>query len=146
MAQKPVLRVEVGARAVSVERGGMGACTHRGGAFPIAAAVCVLCAVCCVSPLKCPRPTLKLRVGLGQNGQILFISVEQLFLNVAGDSAKTLSVLGNMGGVLDGFRLRFVQMWRRPPQNTPDFGVQRIFRDGGRAHDAARISPFQRLR
>ena len=38
-----------------------------------------------------------LRVGLGQNGQILFISVEQLSLNVADDSAKTLSVLGNMG-------------------------------------------------
>ena len=30
----------------------------------------------------------RLRVGLGQNGQILFISVEQLSLNVAGDSAK----------------------------------------------------------
>jgi len=27
-----------------------------------------------------------------------------------------------MGGVLDDCRLRFVQMWRRPPQNTPDFG------------------------
>ena len=49
-------------------------------------------------------------VGLGQNGQILFISVEQLSLNVAGDSAKTLSVLGNMGGVVDDCGLRFVQM------------------------------------
>ena len=64
----------------------------------------------------------KKRVGLGQNGQVLFISVEQLSLNVSGDSAKTLSVLGNMGGVLDDCGLRFVQMWRRPPQNTPDFG------------------------
>ena len=62
-----------------------------------------------------------LRVGLGQNGQILFISVEQLSLNVAGDSAKTLSVLGNMGDVVDDCGLRFVQMCRRPPQNTPDF-------------------------
>ena len=32
-----------------------------------------------------------------------------------------------MGGVLDDCRLRFVQKYRRPPQNTPDFGVQRIF-------------------
>ena len=48
-----------------------------------------------------------LRVGLGQNGQILFISVEQLSLNVADDSAKTLSVLGNMGDFLDDCRLRF---------------------------------------
>ena len=62
-----------------------------------------------------------LRVGLGQNGQILFISVEQLSLNVADDSAKTLSVLENMGGALDDCRLRFVQIWRRPLQNTPDF-------------------------
>jgi len=38
---------------------------------------------------------------MAQNGQILFISGEQLSLNVAGDSAKTLSVLGNMGDVLD---------------------------------------------
>ena len=50
------------------------------------------------------------------------ISGEQLSLNVAGDSAKALSVLGNMGGVLDDCRLRFVQKCRRPPQNTPDFG------------------------
>ena len=64
----------------------------------------------------------KLRVGLGQNGQILFISVEQLSLNVADDSAKTLSVLENMGGALDDCRLRFVLKYRRPPQNTPDFG------------------------
>ena len=63
-----------------------------------------------------------LRVGLGQNGQILFISVEQLSLNVADDSAKTLSVLGNMGDSLDDCRLRFVQKCRRPPQNTPDLG------------------------
>ena len=63
-----------------------------------------------------------LRVGLGQNGQILFISVEQLSLNVAADSAKTLSVIGNMGGVVDDCGLRFVQMRRRPPQNTPDLG------------------------
>ena len=51
-----------------------------------------------------------LRVGPGQNGQILFISVEQLSLIVADDSAKTLSVLGNMGVVLDDCRLRFLQM------------------------------------
>ena len=63
-----------------------------------------------------------LRVGLAQNGQILFISVEQLSLNVAVDSAKTLSVLGNMGGVVDDCGLRFVQSWRRLPQNTPGFG------------------------
>ena len=57
-----------------------------------------------------------------QNGQILFISVEQLSLNVADDSAKTLSVLGNMGDFLDDCCLRFVQKCRRPPQNTPDLG------------------------
>ena len=68
-----------------------------------------------------------IRVGPGQNGQILFISVEQLSLNVADDSAQTLSVLGNMGGFVDDCRLRFVQKCRLPPQNTPDFGVQRIF-------------------
>ena len=50
------------------------------------------------------------------------ISVERLSLNVADDSAKTLSVLGNMGGALDDCRLRFVQKYRRPPQNTPAFG------------------------
>ena len=61
--------------------------------------------------------------------EFLFISGEQLSLNVAGDSANTLSVLVNMGGVLDDCGLRFVQMRRRPPQNTPDFGVQRIFRN-----------------
>ena len=53
---------------------------------------------------------------------IFAISGEQLFLNVADDSAQTLSVLGNMGGVLDDCGLRFVQKCRRPPQNTPDFG------------------------
>ena len=53
---------------------------------------------------------------------IFVISGEQLSLNVAGDSAKTLSVLGNMGGVLDDCGLRFVHKWRRPPKNTPDFG------------------------
>ena len=56
------------------------------------------------------------------NNTRLFISGEQLSLNVAGDSAKTLSVLGNMGGVLENCGLRFVRRWRRPPQNTPDFG------------------------
>ena len=54
--------------------------------------------------------------------QILFISVEQLTLNVADDSAKTLSVLGNMRDALDDCLLRFVQKCRRPPQNTPDLG------------------------
>ena len=72
------------------------------------------------------RP-LTLRVGLGQNGQEGFISGEQHSLNVAGDSAKTLSVLGNMGGVADDCGLRFVQKWRRPPRNTPDFGGPTIF-------------------
>ena len=43
-------------------------------------------------------------------------SGEQLSLNVADDSAKTLSVLGNMGDFLDDCRLRFLQMCRRPPQ------------------------------
>ena len=38
---------------------------------------------------------------LGMLFLIFAISGEQLSLNVAGDSAKTLSVLGNMGGVLD---------------------------------------------
>ena len=53
---------------------------------------------------------------------IFVISGEQLSLNVAGDSAKTLSVLGNIGDALDDCGLRFVQKCRRPPQNTPDFG------------------------
>ena len=53
---------------------------------------------------------------------IFIISGEQLSFNVAGDSAKTLSVLGNMGCVLGDCGLRFVQNCRRPPQNTPDFG------------------------
>ena len=66
-------------------------------------------------------PLDELRVGLAQNGQILFISVEQHSINVAGDSANTLSVLGNMGGVLDDCG-GFVQKCRRLPQNTPDFG------------------------
>ena len=68
-----------------------------------------------------------LRVGLAQNGQILFILGEQLSLNAAGDSAKTLSILRNKGGFVDDCRLRFVQKWRRPPQNTPDFGDPTIF-------------------
>ena len=50
---------------------------------------------------------------------IFVISGEQLSLNVAGDSAKILSVLGNVGDVLDDCGLRFVQKWRRPPQNDP---------------------------
>ena len=69
-----------------------------------------------------------LRSQSGQNGQILFISGEELSLIVAGDSAKTLSVLGNMGDVLDDCRLRFVQKLPAPPSKYPDFGVQRIFR------------------
>ena len=52
----------------------------------------------------------------------LFISGELLSLNVAGDSAKTLSVLENMEAFLDDCGLRFVHKWRRPPQYTPDFG------------------------
>ena len=50
------------------------------------------------------------------------ISVERLSLNVADDSAKTLSVLGNMGDALDDCLLRFLQMCRRPPQKYPRFG------------------------
>ena len=61
-------------------------------------------------------------VKTAKSEQILFISGEQLSLIVAGDSAKTLSVLGNMGGFVDDCGLRFVQRWRRSPQNTPDFG------------------------
>ena len=56
---------------------------------------------------------------------LFFISVEQLSLNVAGDSAKTLSVLGNMGGVLDDCGLRFVHKWRRPLKIPPILGVQK---------------------
>ena len=83
----------------------------------------------------------RLRVGLGQNGQILFISVEQLSLNVADDSAKTLSVLENMGGALDDCRLRFVQKSRRPPQNIPDFGVQQFFSKYYRKRTPTEIIP-----
>ena len=54
---------------------------------------------------------------------LIFIIIgEQLSLNIAGDSAKTLSIQGNMEGVLHDFGLRFVQKCRRSPQNTPDFG------------------------
>ena len=73
------------------------------------------------------KPRGGLRSQSGQNGEILFISGEELSLIVAGDSAKTLSVLGNMGDALDDCGLRFVQKCRRPPQNTPILGVQRIF-------------------
>ena len=66
-------------------------------------------------------PATLLRVGPGQNSQIIFISVEQLSLNVADDSAKTLSVLRNMGDSLDDCLLRFLQMCRRPPQKYPRF-------------------------
>ena len=52
---------------------------------------------------------------------IFVISGEQLSLNVAGDSAKILSVLENMWSFLDVCGLRFVQKCRRPPQNTPPF-------------------------
>ena len=57
-----------------------------------------------------------------------------------------------MGGVLDDCRLRFVKMWRRPPQNTPDFGVQRIFLNNERAtvrspfEQRAELQPEQRTR
>ena len=70
---------------------------------------------------KFDRNIPDLRVGPGQNSQILFISVEQLSLNVADESAKTLLVLGNMGDFLDDCRLRFLQMCRRPPQKHPRF-------------------------
>ena len=76
---------------------------------------------------------VNLRVGPGQNGQILFISVEQLSLNVASDSAKSLSVLGNMGDALGDCGLRFVQMCRRPPQNTPILGGQISKKNHGHA-------------
>ena len=63
----------------------------------------------------------KIHVGMDLTGIILFISVEQLSLDVAGDSAKTLSVLENMGGVLDDCGLRLVQKCRRPPSKYPRF-------------------------
>ena len=77
-------------------------------------------------------PKKQLRVGLGLHLEccsfFFFISGEQPSLNVAGDSAETLSVLGNMGGAVDDCGLRFLQMCP-PPSNTPGFGVQRIFRN-----------------
>ena len=90
---------------------------------------------------KVGNPGFVLRSQCGQNGQILFISGEQLSLNVAGDSAKTLSVLGNMGGVLDDCGLRFVQKCRRPPQNTPDFGGPTDFFEKLPSKPPPRISP-----
>jgi hypothetical protein len=73
------------------------------------------------APLKIP-PILGV-LAFTYNGLCCFVIWgEQLSLNVAGDSAKTLSVLRNMGDVLDDCGLRFVQKCRRPPQNTPDFG------------------------
>ena len=95
------------------------------------------------TPLALGNPELarSLRVGLGQNGQKGFISGEQIFLNVAGDSAKTLSVLENMGDALDDCRLRFVQKCRRPPQNTPDFGGPTDFFEKLPSKPPPRISP-----
>ena len=91
------------------------------------------------------REIYGLRVGLGQNGQILFISVEQLSLNVADDSAKTLSVLENMGDALDDCLLRFLQMCRRPPQKYPRFwgskkGQKSILKNS-RAYNPTEIIP-----
>ena len=51
------------------------------------------------------------------------ISGEQLSLNIVDDSAKTLSVLGNMRGALDDYRLRFVQKCRRPPLHNSEATV-----------------------
>ena len=72
---------------------------------------------------------------------IFAFSGEQLLLNVAGDSAQTLSVLGNMGDALDDCRLRFVQKCRRPPQNTPDFGGPTDFFEKLPSKPPPRISP-----
>ena len=80
-------------------------------------------------------------VKTAKSEQILFISGEQLSLIVAGDSAKTLSVLGNMGGALDDCGLRFVQKCRRPHQNTPDFGGQTDFFEKLPSKPPPRISP-----
>ena len=74
------------------------------------------------TPLGYGLYSLFLKVTKRSKRQILFISGEQLSLIVAGDSAKTLSVLENMGGALDDCGLRFVQKCHSPPQNTPDFG------------------------
>ena len=63
----------------------------------------------------------------GQNGTILFISGEQLSLNVVGDSAKTLSVLENIGGAVDDCGLRFFRDGGAPLKIPPISGVQRIF-------------------
>ena len=71
--------------------------------------------------LSATRPPKRIKIHRGGVRTGPLVSVEQLSLNVAGDSAKTLSVLGNMGGVLDDCRLRFVQMCRRPPQKYPRF-------------------------
>ena len=53
---------------------------------------------------------------------IFIISGEQLSLNVAGDSAKTLSVLGNMGVFSMTVASDLCRSAGAPPQNTPDFG------------------------
>jgi hypothetical protein len=79
------------------------------------------------------RRNLQAKLKFCQLFLIFFISGEQLSLSVAGDSAKTLSVIGNMGVVLDDCGLRFVQMWRRLPQNTPDFGGPKINFEKSRA-------------
>ena len=66
---------------------------------------------------------------------IFVISGEQLSLNVAGDSAKNLSVLENMGGVLGECGLRFVQKCRRPPQKYTRFRESQ-FRKKNHGHAA----------
>ena len=92
-------------------------------------------------PFKVWLYLIRLRSQNGQNGQILFISGEQLSLIVAGDSAKTLSVLGNMGDALDDCRLRFVQKCRRPPSKYPDFGDPTDFFEKLPSKPPPRISP-----
>ena len=82
----------------------------------------------------------KLRSQSGQNGQILFISGEQLSLNVAGDSAKTLSVLGNMG-VLSMTAASDLCRCGGVPSKYPRFWGRTVFFEKLPSKPPPRISP-----
>ena len=51
-----------------------------------------------------------------------------------------------MGGVLDDCGLRFLQRWRRPPQNTPDFGGPTDFFDIFEIENLSKKTPRPRWR
>ena len=78
-----------------------------------------------------------------QTKQVILVLFRRskLSLNVADDSAKTLSVLGNMGIFSMTVALDFCRCVGAPLKNTPDFGVQRIFSKYYRKRSPTEIIP-----